>query len=457
MRKSIDFRHTDIKKLFHQFLIPTLLGMVFSAVFIITDGIFVGKGIGSDALAAVNIVAPLYMLSTGIGLMFGMGGSVVASIHLSQGKNKAANLKVTQAIFVPILFMVLLTGFILIFHHPIVLFLGTPSDLTEMAGEYLYYFTFFFTFNMLFNILMFLVRLDGSPNLAMTCNILAALINIGLDYLFIFILGWGLTGAAIATGMGIMAGTIGMLVYISCFSRTLHLVKFKWTRNNIFFTARNIKNMAKVGFPALLSDISISCMMLVGNFVFIRQTGKDGVAAFSIICYFFPIIFMVYNAIIQSAQPMISFNYGSRQMESVNKATKLALKTALWYGILFFAGTWGLSHQIISLFVNKGTAAYELALEGIPYFAVGYIFFGINIVAIGYFQSIEKARLATNLTILRGIVLMTGCFLYLPFALGIKGIWLAVPLAEFLEMIIIGLLFLQRRKANFTPSIIKVK
>ena len=98
MKDSIDFGSMDISTLFRKLLVPTVLGMVFSAIFVITDGIFVGKGIGSDALAAVNITAPLFMIATGIGLMFGVGGSVVASIYLSQGKRKAANINITQAI-----------------------------------------------------------------------------------------------------------------------------------------------------------------------------------------------------------------------------------------------------------------------------------------------------------------------------------------------------------------------
>ena len=100
MKDSIDFGSMEIPKLFRKLLIPTVLGMVFSAVFVITDGIFVGQGIGSDALAAVNITAPLFLISTGIGLMFGVGASVVASIHLSQGKLKTARINVTQAVVV---------------------------------------------------------------------------------------------------------------------------------------------------------------------------------------------------------------------------------------------------------------------------------------------------------------------------------------------------------------------
>ena len=111
MKDSIDFGAMNISKLFRKLLIPTVLGMVFSAIFVITDGIFVGKGVGSDALAAVNITAPLFMITTGIGLMFGVGASVVASIHLSHGKQKVAGINITQALVFSSLLIFLLSAF----------------------------------------------------------------------------------------------------------------------------------------------------------------------------------------------------------------------------------------------------------------------------------------------------------------------------------------------------------
>lgn len=173
-------------KLFRRFLLPTVLGMVFSAVFIITDGIFVGKGIGSDALAAVNLVAPLFTLGTGLGLMFGMGGSVVASIALAQGKRRTAQINVTQAVFVPAMGIVAVSALVILLRDPVLRLLGTPPELMLQAGEYLTWFTVFLAPLAIFNILMFVIRLDGAPRFAMGCNIAAALLNIGLDYLFIF-------------------------------------------------------------------------------------------------------------------------------------------------------------------------------------------------------------------------------------------------------------------------------
>ena len=205
MKDSIDFGSMEIPKLFRKMLIPTVLGMVFSAVFVITDGIFVGRGIGSDALAAVNITAPLFLISTGVGLMFGVGASVVASIHLAQGKVKAARINVTQAVAVSSLLLAAYSFLITSCAREVALLLGSSERLLPLAVEYMHWFAPFLPFSALLSSGMFFIRLDGSPNYAMLCNAVPAVINIVLDYVFIFILGWGMTGAALATMITVLA------------------------------------------------------------------------------------------------------------------------------------------------------------------------------------------------------------------------------------------------------------
>lgn len=438
MEGSINFRDAEIKKLFRRFLFPTVLGMVFSAVFVITDGIFVGKGLGSDALAAVNLVAPLYMIATGVGLMFGMGGSVIASIHLARKKIKIARINVTQAVLAPGIFMLAASLLLIVFRRHVLAVLGTPPALMELADEYLFYFTLFLAPVALANILMFFVRLDDSPKFAMACNIIAALLNILLDYLFIFVFKWGMAGAAVATGIGIVVELVLMLAYMLWYGRVLRFVRIKTSLKSLLFTARNLGYMMRVGGSALLSELALACMMVVGNYTFIMHIGKDGVAAFSIACYIFPIIFMVYNGIIQSAQPIISYNHGAAEARRVHTAFVLALKSAVLFGLVFFITTCLFNRQLVGMFLRPDMPAYLLASQGLPYFAAGYVFFGVNVVTIGYYQSIERGRLAAVLTVLRGIVLMALCFLVLPLFLGTKGIWLSVPAAEIITIAIIA-------------------
>lgn len=445
MKDSIDFSSMEISTLFRKLLIPTVLGMVFSAIFVITDGIFVGKGIGSDALAAVNITAPLFMITAGIGLMFGVGSSVVASIHLSQGKRRVASINITQALVFSTLLILIMSALCFYYIEPLAKLLGSSDRLLPLAVEYMAWYLPFLVFYEILNIGMFCIRLDGSPTYAMMCNAIAAILNIILDYIFIFEFGWGIMGAAFATSLGTVIGGLMTLIYLLKFSRSLHLCRIKLSIKSMMLTLRNVGYMIKLGSSAFISEASIACMMFLGNYVFIHYLGEDGVAAFSIACYFFPIIFMVYNAIAQSAQPIISYNFGAGQPDRVRKALHLAIRTALICGISFFIITVLCRQNIVSLFIDRSYVAFDIAVNGISYFGIGFIFFAFNMIGIGYYQSVERGQRAMIITLLRGVVFMLIGFLVLPKILGVPGIWLAVPFAELLTMLyIIGIYFKDR-------------
>ena len=416
MKDSIDFGSMDISTLFRKLLVPTVLGMVFSAIFVITDGIFVGKGIGSDALAAVNITAPLFMIATGIGLMFGVGGSVVASIYLSQGKRKAANINITQALVFSTFIVLVMSALCFCFVGPLGCLLGSSDRLLPLVIEYMIWYLPFLVFYELLSTGMFFIRLDGSPNYAMMCNAIAAIFNIIFDYIFIFEFGWGMMGAAFATSLGTIVGGLMTVIYLTRFSRNIHLHRIKLSLKSLMLTLRNGGYMIKLGTSAFISA-----------------------------CYFFPIIFMVYNAIAQSAQPIISYNFGAGQPDRVRKALHLAIRTALICGISFFIITFLCRQNIVSLFIDRSCPAFDIAVNGIPYFGVGFIFFAANMIGIGYYQSIGRGQRATIITLLRGVVFMLIGFFVLPLVLGVPGIWLAVTLAELLTTLyIIGIYFKDR-------------
>lgn len=448
MRDSIDFKTMNIPKLFRKLLIPTVLGMIFNAIFIITDGIFVGKGIGSDALAAVNITAPLFLINTGVALMFGIGASVVASVHLSQGKAKVARINVTQAIIVSSVLLLIYAIGIVSNVERVAVWLGSSERLLPLAVEYMYWFVPFLVFSALLCSGMFFVRLDGAPNYAMVCNIIPAIINIVLDYVFIFILKWGMFGAALATSLGYIVGAVIILAYLFHPERILHVCRVKLSKKSLYLTIRNVGYMCRLGLSSFLCETAIATMMFVGNYVFIRYLGEDGVAAYSIACYFFPIVFMVYNAIAQSAQPILSYNYGAKCTARVRETFRLALTTAILCGAGVFLLTWIFSHQIVGMFLDSSYPAYNIAVKGLPLFASGFVFFGINIVSIGYFQSLERDCPAMIITLLRGFVLVLLCFWILPIIWGSWGIWLAVPMSELLTFLFVLVIYWLENRRN---------
>lgn len=448
MRDSIDFKTMNIPKLFRKLLIPTVLGMIFNAIFIITDGIFVGKGIGSDALAAVNITAPLFLINTGVALMFGIGASVVASVHLSQGKAKVARINVTQAIIVSSVLLLIYAIGIVSNVERVAVWLGSSERLLPLAVEYMYWFVPFLVFSALLCSGMFFVRLDGAPNYAMVCNIIPAIINIVLDYVFIFILKWGMFGAALATSLGYIVGAVMILAYLFHPERILHVCRVKLSKKSLYLTIRNVGYMCRLGVSSFLCETAIATMMFVGNYVFIRYLGEDGVAAYSIACYFFPIVFMVYNAIAQSAQPILSYNYGAKCTARVRETFRLALTTAILCGAGVFLLTWIFSHQIVGMFLDSSYPAYNIAVKGLPLFASGFVFFGINIVSIGYFQSLERDCPAMIITLLRGFALILLCFWILPIIWGSWGIWLAVPMSELLTFLFVLVIYWLENRRN---------
>lgn len=436
-RDSIDFANAKIPQLFANIFFPTLLGMVFSIAFILTDGIFIGNGVGSDALACINLVAPIMMFSSATGMMLAVGSSVVAAIHISKGNEKAARINITQAIWTALIFFVVICILMYAFPRPVLRLLGTTERLMPMALDYYLWFIPTCLFSMIQVIGSFTVRLDGNPKFAMFMNIVPSVINCILDYTFIFPLKWGLMGAALATDIGGFTAVLMFVYYMVRKSKVLKWYYLKATVTSVRLAIRNVGYMVKVGFSGFINEFSIAAMMISGNYMFVRMLGEDGVAAFSVSCYLFPVIFMIDNAVAQSAQPIISYNYGKNNTARVKKTFRFSIFTAIMCGVAVIALLNIFCNPIISAFLHRGTNAFNIASEGFPYFTSGFIFFAVNIAVIGYYQSIEKAAKATLFTIMRGIVFPVAFFMILPYLAGFHGLWLAVPASELATTLLI--------------------
>lgn len=436
-RDDIDFGTTNISKLFTKMFIPTLLGMVSWSLLTVVDGIFVGHGVGSNGIAAINICYPIFLVLTGFALMVGMGASVVASIHLSQNNVKAARINVTQAMWFSTFVAIGVMIFALLAPEQISYMLGASQTLMPLVRDYLVYLIPSGIMLMWSIVGLFIIRLDGSPKYAMWCNVVPAMLNIFFDWLFIFPLGMGVKGAAIASAISTVIGGVMAFVYLVKYAGTLKMSGVKMSPISLTLSIRNIAYQCKIGFSALLGELTMAFVLFAGNYVFMKYLGDAGVGAYGIACYYTPFVFMFGNSIAQSAQPIISYNYGAGRWDRVHRTLAISVRAAVISSLFSIIAFTLFSEQLVHLFIAASDPAAQIAIEGFPYFATGFLFFILNLVAIGYLQSIEKVAASTVFALLRGVVFLFPAFLLLPQVMGVEGMWLALPLSELLTFIVV--------------------
>lgn len=445
-KKALDFDGMTPRRLFTKMFFPTLMGMFSGSVMNITDGMFVGQRVGSDALAAINIAAPVFMLVTGIALMFGIGASVRASISLAQGKVQAANREVSTSLFVSVTIVTLLSAFILLNLDTMAYLFGSTDRLLPLVKEYMLWVTVGMPASCILFGGMFYVRLDGAPKFAMWCEVIGAVLNIVLDYLFIYPLDMGIRGAAIASSLSCLVGAVLIMSYLLFFTKRIQLCRLKAVFGSGVEWLRITWKQMKLGLSGFLGELAISLMLVLGNYVFANQLGESGVAAYSIACYCSPLFFMINNAIAQSAQPIISYDYGARRWERVRHTLHLVLTVAIICSIAMTTLIIFLTEPLVSLFVKDDPTTYALAVKGMPLFAIDLLFLAINVTMIGYFQSIKRGTWATVFTALRGYIFLFLCFAILPLVWGVSGAWLAIPAAEGLTTVCIVLFVAMHHK-----------
>lgn len=445
-RDAIDLGKVNIPRLFRIYLVPTLLGMLSLCAVTATDGIFVGRGIGSDALAAVNICIAPTMIIMGLGLMLGVGSSVVSSIHLANGNLKAARLNITQALTAGTLIVLLFLAVTLTSPPATARVLGSSESLLPKVLDYMPWIFLTCLFQIWGGIGLFVVRLDGSPGYAMWCNVIPGLMNVVLDYLFIFTMDMGIRGAAIASCLSCLLGFVMVIVYLTAMASQLRLIRIKLSSKSMRLSLRNIGYQCKIGISALLGEATMGVLMLTGNLVFMHYLGDDGVGAFSIACYYCPFAFMIGNAIAQSAQPIISYNYGLGEKKRVVATERLAILSAVAIGALVTTVFVLFPSAMVGLFLEGDTGSAAIAAKGLPAFSTAFIFFVFNLTTIGYFQSVKKVIPSIVFSLLRGAIFLIPAFIVMPMLLGTTGIWLALFVSEFLTSLSIIAYYLRSRQ-----------
>lgn len=428
----------SVSKLFFRYLFPSIAGTMVTSIYILADTIIIGKGIGIHAMAALNIVLPLFNIFFGNGLLFGVGGSVLMSIARGRGDFKAGERYFTVATLLNAITCLLYTLFFWIFMEPIAVFLGATSVTLPYVRDYAPYVILGLSTFSFSTFLQTFVRNDGAPKLSMIAVIAGGVSNVLLDILFVYPLNMGMKGAAIASVLGSLITVMILLLHFYSDANGL-----RFCLENCSFT--HAKQILANGFTSFLVEVTSGLLMFVFNIQILRYIGDLGVSMYGVICNTVIIVTCLCNGINQAAQPIISTNHGAGLGMRIEKVKHLGIYTSL--GICSIPALTGLIAPNIFtyIFLNPTKEILELSPLAIRIYFTGFFITGINMFIVGYFQSIIQPQLALVLCLLRGCVLGI-VFVYLLAPLfGVIGIWASIPLSECITLML-AIYFLKKSK-----------
>lgn len=318
---------------------------------------------------------------------------------------------------------------------PIILFLGGNDTLYPFVKDYLSIIILFCICYMTGYALEIYIKVDGNPVYPTLCVITGGVVNILLDYIFVVIFHWGIKGAAFATGLSQVTTTSLLFYYIFFKTKRIKFTKITYS----FF---NLLKIVKVGFAEFLAEVSTGISIFVFNLVILKELGEKGVSAFGIIGYISSFITMTMIGFNQGVQPILSFNLGAKEYKKITQIVKISFIILGVMGVFFYGIINIFSFNIVSIFLNE-IADILLTQKALIIYSFAYIICGFNIFTAGYFTAIDKVKISTIITTLRGILLLVFFILLLPKIFGTTGIWLTVFITE-LVTLAVSIIFLKK-------------
>lgn len=432
--------------LFVKYTIPSVLSMLGFSLYILADTYFVANGVGAIELSALNIAIPVYGFMAAIAILLGMGGSTLFSIYRGKGDFNSANDVFTMSMLncAIVSTVILLLG--VFASRYIAALLGASGIILDYVDIYLKVIMILCPLMIFSNVLINFVRNDGKPKIAMVAMIIGTALNIVCDYIFIYIFNWGMAGAALATSFSpIISLIIG--IYFIKKNSTLKLKKFKYKYSML-------KESIHCGISSFLSEVSISVVILIFNIVILDISGEIAVAAYGIITNIALVCLCMFNGLAQGMQPIISTNFGSGKKQRMLKVLKIGIIVALISGVLFYAVGVLYPKEIAEAFNGQGSIELtNLTVNGIRIYFIAFIFMGVNIVILSFYQSIMKAKEAFILSVLRGFLLIVVLLLILTPLWGMNGVWLVVPITELITLVLSSISLIKYLNSEKNPSI----
>lgn len=417
-----------MRQQFFKYVFQNIAGMIGVSVYILADTFFISVCSGADGITVLNLALPIYGLIFAIGSMIGVGSATRYAIRKAQGQ-KDVDFYFTQAVLWE---GILSIPFILLgvfAPEQVLQVMGADAAIIELGRNYVRIFMTAAPLFMMNYVFTAFARNDNAPTIVMLGSISGSMFNIVFDYILMFPMGLGLTGAALAT---VFSPVVTMIVCCIHYCGKNNHVKFKWKAPSV----RQLFSYCKLGVSAFVGEISSAVTTTIFNILLLGIAGNVGVAAYGVAANLSLIAMAIFNGISQGAQPLISRCYGYGNQKDVNMLLKSGISISLIVEGIIVAIVWRFTDLLVGIFNSEGNETLlSLAHDGMRFYFLGYLFAGINIVLVGYFSATDRAKQAFVASILRGALAIVVCAVVMSSIWGINGVWLSFLVSEIITFL----------------------
>lgn len=435
--------HFTYRKLL-KFVAPSAVMMMFTSIYGVVDGLFVSNYVGKVPFAAINLVMPFIMILGGIGFMIGTGGSALVSKTLGEGDRKKANRYFTMMIYLSLICGAAASVIGFVFIRPISYLLGATDAMIGDCVEYGRMIFLFTTAFMMQNVFQSFLVTAEKPRLGLLATVGAGVTNMALDAWFIAGLGWGVKGAALATGISQTVGGILPLIYfLRPNSSLLKITRTKLEGRPVFLAVTN-------GSSELMSNISASVVSMIYNFQLMKFAGEDGVAAYGVLMYVQFVFIALFIGYAIGSAPIIGYHYGAINHSELKNMLKKSIIIMSISGVIMTLLAQALALPIAKVFVGYDEGLFDMTVHAFRVFSFSFILAGINIFASSFFTALNNGAVSAAISFLRTLIFQSTAVIVLPMIWELDGIWLSITVAEVFALIIsVTFLAAKKKKYNY--------
>ena len=422
-----------------KFAVPTIAMTVFMSFYTMVDGFFVSNLIGTNALSAINLTAPVIQLVTAVSTMLATGGSAAVMKKMGEQKAKEAKEDFTFLILVNVIVGVVMCAAGYLAKDYIFSGMSLSADVERYCVEYLSCYLVFTVPILLMNNFTLYMIASERGNLSLICSVAGGILNMALDYVLIVRFGMGISGTAIATGIGY---SVTAVAGVFVFSKKKSLLHFK----KPVFRFKVLVSAAANGCSEMATALVTGIITMLFNWTMLTFAGEDGVAAVTIIMYVLMFASSLYTGYSYGAAPMLSYYYGEQNYTKLKKLVAVSLKVIAEISLVTAAVSFLLTRPLVSVFASPDNPVYDLAVTGNRICSAALLFIGFNIFASGLFTALSNGVVSAVLAFSRSFVFMMITMIVLPRIMGVNGIWLATPAADLMALALSAFMFSKYRK-----------